>query len=233
MRISKFRAVLGAAIAFWTVSSAFVARATTYDIGADFSLASNPNGVWTYGYESSLGSTLILYQSSSNSSELEAWGVAPADWYNSTSNPIGTSGTVITPPHTAAFHPGSAGQYSVYRFTAPTSEIYQLSSSFFSIDTVPGGTDVHVLDNGTQLFGANVSSSSATNFDTYLILSAGEMVDFAVGYGIDGNFYNNSTGIVATLTSGVTPAPEPSTFALVAMACAAFALIKRAKTTLT
>ena len=32
-----------------------------YDAVKDFSIQSNPNGVWSYGWESTLGSTLNLY----------------------------------------------------------------------------------------------------------------------------------------------------------------------------
>ena len=37
------------------------AQAVVYDAAKDFSVASNPNGVWSYGYETSLGSNLQLY----------------------------------------------------------------------------------------------------------------------------------------------------------------------------
>ena len=41
--------------------STAVEHPTVYSAAADFSLASNPNGVWSYGYEISLGSSFQLY----------------------------------------------------------------------------------------------------------------------------------------------------------------------------
>jgi hypothetical protein len=48
-------------------------HATVFDVSADFSLASNPNGVWTYGSETTLGGPLTLYTISGTSSGLQVW----------------------------------------------------------------------------------------------------------------------------------------------------------------
>src|SRR6266566_1188299 len=34
--------------------------AASYDVGRDFSLNSNPNGAWAYGYETSLGGAFVV-----------------------------------------------------------------------------------------------------------------------------------------------------------------------------
>ena len=48
-----------------------------YDAAADFSLANNPNGVWSYGYELSFGSGFQLHTTSTNDgfgvSGLKVW----------------------------------------------------------------------------------------------------------------------------------------------------------------
>jgi len=51
-------------------------QAGIYDIAADFSTNSNPNGVWSYGYATTLGGTLILYTDTSYStaSVIGWWG---------------------------------------------------------------------------------------------------------------------------------------------------------------
>ena len=40
---------------------ASLAQAAVYDVANDFSIASNPNGVWTYGSENALGDALTLF----------------------------------------------------------------------------------------------------------------------------------------------------------------------------
>jgi hypothetical protein len=51
MRARNTSALLGLLLAS-------AAQATTFDIHTDFSTASNPNGVWSYGYSTTLGGTL-------------------------------------------------------------------------------------------------------------------------------------------------------------------------------
>ncbi len=46
--ISKFNPTLTLVVAF--ASLALSVRAATYDLGRDFSVSANPNGVWSYGY---------------------------------------------------------------------------------------------------------------------------------------------------------------------------------------
>jgi hypothetical protein len=45
-------------------------------------------------------------------------------------------------------HPGSLGQYSVVRWTAPVSNSYLIAGFFVGIDPQPTTTEVHVLLNG-------------------------------------------------------------------------------------
>ena len=44
-----------------------------YDAAADFSPTNNPNGVWSYGWSSSLGSTFNLDVSSTTVDGLDFW----------------------------------------------------------------------------------------------------------------------------------------------------------------
>ena len=174
------------ALALLMLSLTSMAQATVYDVFSDFSLASNPNGVWSYGYETTLGGTLNLYDSADTSGGYEVWRStvvqslgAPADWINPTASTIG-----VTPAHTAGFHPGTKGEFSIYRFTTPSTGSYVLSSIFSGIDG--GGTDVHILNNGAQIFTANITGGSTSNFGNTLSLTAGDLIDFAVGVGTDG-----------------------------------------------
>ena len=43
------------------IATVGAAQAASFDAFTDFSTASNPNGVWTYGFETTLGGALTLY----------------------------------------------------------------------------------------------------------------------------------------------------------------------------
>lgn len=205
-------------------------QAATYDAGTDFATASDPNGVWTYGDETTLGGTLTLYNSSGTENGNLFWRPvnnslgAPADAYNPDSVQHG-----FVPGHTAAFHPGPNGEFSIFRFTAPTTGLYGLTSSFGALDS--GGTDIHVLVNNIQVsptFAITPSTPSAS-FNTSLLLTMGDIVDFAVGFGGDGNFFSDSTSIAATFTTAAA-VPEPQTYAMLALGLALIGFTARRRT---
>jgi hypothetical protein len=86
-----------------------------------------------------------------------------------------------------------------------------LATSFFPDDVFPGSTDVHILDDGVSLFAGVVDGSHSPTYRNTLDLAAGGVIDFAVGFGADGNFFNDSTGIIASLTTtSAAPVPEPA-----------------------
>jgi len=138
-------------------------------------------------------------------------------------NPTGTTqncGTGQDPTNLLDMHPGVNGQYSVVRFTAPTAGLYSLSGFFQGIDPAPTTSDVHVLVNGVAIFNGNISTFGVqNNFSASPNLNVGDHVDFEVGFGT-GGAPNDSTGLSATLTTGV---PEPGTLALLGMGAALIA----------
>jgi len=176
-----------------------------YDVALDFLTAANPNGVWSYGYATSLGGSLIPYTEAGNSSGLDYWQKnlslgAPSVAHNPSTNTL-DFGTPVYGPGQAGFHPGPQGQYSMFRFTAPGSGPYRLESLFFGMDEWGTTTDVHVLHNDLDIFSGTVSGFGPANapfFNTNLMLQLGDRIDFAVGFG-NGSFYNDSTGIQARL----------------------------------
>ena len=207
------------------------AHATVYNASADFSLASNPNGVWTYGDETTLGATLNNYDKTFIHSGIVEWNSlafdqAPLVANNPTNAPIQV-GTVIVPAHSADFHPGENGEFSVFRFTTLAAGTYALAASFYPNDIFPGGTDVHILDNGVSLFAGVVDGSHSPTYSNTLALAAGDIIDFAVGFGLDGDWSLDSTGIIATLTTGVNPVPEPATLGIFAISLAALGFVRR------
>jgi hypothetical protein len=196
-----------------------------YDVAADFSITTNPDGVWSYGYETTLGSTFVLYDAATPSaggiSGLEQWysaeiqqSLLPTVGYNNTDSDIHRD-TNIWPPHEVFFQAGFQGQYSVIRWTAPTAGTYNLAVSFRGDDNVfPTTSDVHVLYNGNSLFSGQVDVyGPAFTFSDILSVKAGDIIDFAVGVGSDGSTIGDMTGIGATISS----VPEPSGLLLIAI----------------
>jgi hypothetical protein len=174
-----------------------------YDAAADFSPTSNPNGVWTYGFTSTLGGTLTTYTTAATLSGVSIWhgpSTDPAVFWNGTSAPQNLY-TWILQPKQLAFHPGPGGEYSVIRFTTPAAGSFALSSAFEGIDYVGTTTQVYVLQNGTTLFSGPINGyGSNASFSTTVLLSAGESIDFAVGYS-NGSYLYDTTSISAILTT--------------------------------
>jgi hypothetical protein len=196
-----------------------------YNNAVDFSPTNNPNGVWSYG-DLSPGAapnaaTFNLYTGHGNTAGLNFVGVdnnglsdPPYVSHNPTNSTINVS-TVTYGPGQAGFHPGPNGEYSVYRFTTPVTGSYSVSALFTGIDHGGTTTGVYVLDNGLSLFSGNINGYLNTaSYSTTLTLAAGDRVDFVVGFGSDGNYFNDSTALAATLTFN--SAPEPAALTLLA-----------------
>src|SRR4051812_33164570 len=103
MTIDLGRLLLSAALLGGMTSG--VLGGQIYDAAADFSLASNPNGGWTYGYEDSLGAALNLYDVATADARgtpgLDTWtssqlGVDPHVMHNRTNADLAFQ-TVIVP----------------------------------------------------------------------------------------------------------------------------------------
>ena len=195
-----------------------------FDAAADFSPTSNPNGVWSYGWTQALGSSFIADAIHESEAGLDFWegsianGATPGSFplvvHNGTANTIITAGTVSVAPGQLALHPGPDNEYSVLRWTAPRNDAVSIRSVFDGFDFVgPTSTDVHVLHNGSSLFDDDVQGfggSSAVTFNSVLTVAQGDTIDFAVGFGRNGSFFFDTTGLSATIAT----VPEPTARAL-------------------
>lgn len=188
------------------------AQAQTYDCVKDFSIASNPTGVWSYGWTPTLGGAFTLYTVTDTTSVpgMSAWldsGTYPSDPpyvdHNDTTGTICFE-TFCVPPRYLHLHPGANGQYTVVRWTAPSAGTYEIRGSFVGLDGAgPTTTDVHVLVNSEfPLFSGNIASygSPLPFLRKVPIRSAGVTIDFAVGYGSDKSNGFDSTGSNCRIT---------------------------------
>jgi len=158
-------------------------RAQTYNAADDFSLARNPNGVWSYGTLSSVpGGTFTPFTR----------GIANYPYYvTSTWDNNGTS------PNYAAVVQTSAPLYAYFpnlltltseslnsdaRWTAPTTGVYNIAGYFyFGRETLIASV---IEDFGTTLFttGNPYESNSIQVFNFHNVkLSAGAVLDFTAG----------------------------------------------------
>ena len=214
---------------------------TVYDAAGDFSLASNPNGVWSYGTTgTTLTGPLTLFNMTENNVGapfLDGW-VGNQVMFNSNfpvvaknmSGSTQSENAVIVFPFELTEHPAPDGSYAIVRFTAPTSGLFQLNTTFSGRETTPTTTDVHVLLDGSSLFDGAVNGfgpPSDQSFATTLSLSAGDHIDFAVGFGSGSN--PNFLGDLTALDATISAVPEPSSAVLLGFAAVtgfAFGTIK-------
>jgi hypothetical protein len=202
------------------------------DIAGSFSIASNPNGAWSYGSLS--GSTFTPFTVSSPA-------VGSGFWTTSSGFPVvvgnNTGATVFYstwagPTDTLILHPDNTGIASDVRWKAPSAGMYSIGGLFEGVDYQgPTTTDVHILLNGSSLFSDNISSYLVPSKFTILkSLSSGDTIDFAVGYGVDGNYFFDSTGLSGSITKENSSAvPEPSTLFLLGSGLAAISLRRKRK----
>ena len=197
--------------------------ASAADATADFSIAANPNGVWTYGSLSAVSDTSLTVFTVANSSPAAPGPSGSIDFWQATGGDgpsVGTAGssgwkccgTVDVGANTLTLHPGNGTEnYAVIQYTAPVSGAFQFSGSFFGQNTVAGSTDVHVLQGGAAIWSANLIGplAAAQSFMGTVNLNAGQSLSFAVGRGTN-DYSWNSTGLTATVTA----VPEPGTVAL-------------------
>lgn len=198
-----------------------LAGEAAYDPAAQFSPTQNPSGPWSYGWSVSLGTPFILdTRHVREPSGIDGWlgevasdaqpGHFPLIGHNGTGKPVLSAGTVYVLPGELWLHPGPAGEYAVLRFTADAPGSFVIRGRFMSGDFYPGVTDAHVLVKGQSVFDGVVESYRAgPSFRSTHHLMAGDVVDFAVGFG-NGDFGYDTTLLQATIAL----IPEPSTAVL-------------------
>lgn len=185
----------------------------SYDAVSNFSTTLNPTGAWSYGWETSLGGSFTLYtvENSAIYPGIDSWegpdscGVEflfPIVNFNHTGATLNYAVGVSQPANMLNLHPSCNGVFSVVRWTAPATGSFSVVGLFQGIDTRNTTTDVHILQNSATLLSGSINrfgDQVAFSFTRHLI--AGETLDFAVGFGANGNFGSDSTGLAVTITT--------------------------------
>jgi hypothetical protein len=174
-----------------------------YDVARDFSVSANPSPPWSYGSSPTLGGAFTRYTTSiAGSVDQWSFGGLPNVWHNPSTVTV-QQATNFTPPGGFGLHPGSGGEYSIARWTAPASGNYSIAGDFIGLDsTFPTTTDVHILHNNSaalELFGGNIASYNVPlTFSLNVTVAAGDTIEFAVGFGGNG-FFGDATGLAAVI----------------------------------
>src|SRR5712692_6647145 len=169
-----------------------------FSAAGSFSNTSNPNGVWSYGFTTTLGGGFTLYTISGTtflSGEVGWFGPIPG-----APNAPGYPLVVATPvgtPELLDMGPGPGGEYTVVRWTAASKGVWGVVGRFQGLGRT--SSDVHVLSNGTSLFDAALFGSDSAQFALTMRTQPGDTIDFAVGFGPDRNFDFDSTGLEAVI----------------------------------
>ncbi|MEO5916092.1 MAG: hypothetical protein ABIS50_17785 [Luteolibacter sp.] len=188
---------------------------------------SDPNGKvpeWSYGYRDVIASTTLTLFATSDHNNAIGGNPDFQGWQNSfLTTAANTSGIVSggLNPYDLLVHPmadSSSFTYNVIRWTAPSTGVYDISSSWYAASTLTGpgldGVDCHIVLNGTSLFDALVAPGQTVVDFGAVNLIAGDFVDFVLGPGNSGDSTSDSTIFNTTITL----VPETSSTLLIAAA---------------
>jgi hypothetical protein len=191
--------------------------AATYDLSRDFPSTSNPAGVWSFGWKSTLGGafSLLTYhaiQNDPSGGTYEYWlrtSSGPASVYrNAGTNTLTSDGGLgVYPPGIVWFGAGADGQpdnFGVIRFTVPAggSGGYEVAVAVRTrLDgAISQDADFHVVRNGVEIFARILSPNSSAGYTNVLTLSSGDTIDFMCGRGPDGTEYGGGLKISVTIS---------------------------------
>lgn len=215
--------ILTLTAALCLAASAVSARAASHDATADFTFSqtSNPNGVWSYGWDMADAAGVYAF----TALDVFNGNASAFGWNASTHNVLGTPGIwkndagfpqygVLSGQlslHPAEDQFGFANDNAaILRFTAAAAGAYDINAQFLAGD---GGDTVAWVVKNNDFANALMSLGSTGNTPTYiaiLTLQAGETLDFVVGHSSDGYGFDN-TPLNVTINA---PVPEPETYAL-------------------
>jgi hypothetical protein len=203
--------------------------APVWDLSADFSIAANPNGQWSYGSMPYAGgipnaASLALYTVGdpdipltvgAGASTIEGRYTVPVDpnlTHNKGAATYSNFGITWSPGEVSlgpGFNTTDVAAATAARWTAPTTGLYNVFAQFQDNQANANGADVYVCVGGVPVYTANSGATPEAGPPAYtslapLALTAGQTVDFIVG--ATGGASGNNTELAATITQ----VPEPA-----------------------
>ncbi|MBN2505306.1 MAG: immunoglobulin domain-containing protein [Verrucomicrobia bacterium] len=175
----------------------------TYDLSADYTLASNPNGPWSYGAQEALGGAFSLLAHARTFPADNGVPIASWDWAGGVSplvnrvmgpgTAVSAGGAFVGPPGTIYFVPGPDGtarNFGVIRFTVPPQQSgqYRIEAAVSPLfdGELSADCDFHVMKGEQELFGMSLPPNTSSGYTNELALEVGQALDFAIGRGADG-----------------------------------------------
>lgn len=217
------------------------ASAGYYDPQAEFSIASNPNGVWQYGYGTP-GSSFTLFTATSAQlqpgydtpgwySPSQSFGV-PMIYRNDANVTISPLATLNIAPGTVVVHPGNGtDQAAILQFIAPAAGQYDFFANIVILDLASSGIAAKAWLNGGQLSSVVVSPYAAQSMARAFSMATGDVLSFS--FDANGSFLSDTTsfeiGIHFTPLDTTTGVPEPASLALFAAGLGCIGLVRRRK----
>jgi len=190
-----------------STTSFTVTSGTCWNAVGDFSVTSNPHGVWSYGWATAFEGTFTSLATSQNPclgiTGVICWwngdGLPTAAQIIRDTNQAPVSYLTIVAP-TDMLWLAIEGNEVIVRWTAPAAGTYSIGGSFSGLDTGQASVNVGVYQDGTTALAAgNISAYGqqyAFNIPS-VTLTAGTTIDFI---GVDAvTPYNDSVGLIATI----------------------------------
>lgn len=233
--IRLLRPLIGAGLLLAPV----LTHAAAFSFGEDWSISANPHNGYSYGHAADTTGPLTLYdQGFESQTNIEQWrtlGVQLPLVVKNTGVSDIVNSTVVFPPASSRYlllHPAESGRLSVVSYVLPQSGTLTFTADFNSLDTVGGATtDVHVLLGGTELFSGNINGIGSTLSYTTpgggLAVTAGNVLEVRVGFGANGDYLYDSTGV--KVEGSITAVPEPAAAAVAGLALVAFGALRRCR----
>ncbi len=185
---------------------------TSFDLVKDFTRANNPGGAWSYGWKTSPSAAFTLLTNNDNLYNLpvgiSSWYVPngganmPVMAHNSTGTPKTYLNTITQPADVLTLAPGPNGEKTVVRWTAPAAMTVQIEGRFEGLDSGGATSGVSVTQNSTTtlLNGSVNGYGTRVPFSLVRKVAAGDVIDFAVGYGGNNTNWGDATGLAVSIS---------------------------------
>ncbi|NJM52198.1 MAG: fibronectin type III domain-containing protein [Blastocatellia bacterium] len=177
-----------------------------------FSTQNHQFSMWQYGVKSSATSFTRYLHNGQVVNGVNAWSENPGGICctmvarNITAATLLYQGVINQPIDMLNLHPGVNGEKAAVRWTAQVSGFVRLQGRFEGIDIAGTSSDGNIIKNGTSIWSNNINGYGAkANFDMVVQVNAGDVIDFAVGYGSNNTYYNDSTGVDINISPKLPP----------------------------